>query len=482
MEKYTHIKNPEGAIIGIDKKKALSFYFKIRNKVFPVETKRSLLAKRFISIILKPGELLQNFKNKLKKLIHYPDNAQTIDLEKKTERKLSQNSPTFDADINDNSLFFPEKDDQILVVDHRVPTYDMDSGSLRMYSLLGILCELGYKITFIPNDLKKIEPYTSKLQKMSIEVLYGNVDVEKYLAREGYKFTFVILSRPEVAFKHISLIRAYAISSIVIYDMVDLHWLRHKRAFSATDNNEHLEMAEHYKSMELFNVTCSDIVFAITKDEKNLLLEEIPEAKIEVIPNIHDVTKTNNPFNKRKDIMFIGAFLHHPNEDAVLYFVEKIFPIIKEQINDVKFFIVGCFPSDAILRLSSKDIIVTRYVKSVTNYFENSRVFVSPLRYGAGMKGKIGQSMAYGLPVVTTTIGAEGIGLVNGESALIEETPKKFAEAAIRLYSDEVLWNKISIKSTEIIQNNYSKEVVSKKLENVFNSIKQQKPLDLAHS
>jgi len=92
------------------------------------------------------------------------------------------------------------------------------------------------------------------------------------------------------------------------------------------------------------------------------------------------------------------------------------------------------------------------------------------LRYGAGMKGKIGQSMSHGLPVVTTKIGAEGIGLIDNETALIADDPEVFANSVIRLYTDEELWNKVSVRSIEHIEMNYSKEVVGKKVADLLNS------------
>ncbi len=382
---------------------------------------------------------------------------------------------TFEDDIGlrDIIVTVSEEDEWILVIDRFVPTYDKDSGSLRMYSMLRILNEIGFKVAFLPDDCKKTEPYSSELHQIGITILDATVDFEKYLQKIGHIFTFVILSRPEIAFKYIPYIRAYAINSSIIYDTVDLHWLRLKRAATVSGKEALLHEANHYKSMELFNSACSDTVFTVTEDEKELLLKEIPELKVEVVPNVHDVVKVDRTFEERKNIMFIGGFFHRPNEDAVIYFIREILPIVKNKIEDMKFFIIGSNPPKSIQQLHSEDILVTGYVKDVTPYFKNCRVFVAPLRYGSGMKGKIGQSMACGLPVVTTKIGAEGMGLVDGENALITDEPKGFADAVARLYTDELLWNKISIQSIEHIEKNYSKEIISKKLAEIFHSIQE---------
>jgi glycosyltransferase involved in cell wall biosynthesis len=220
--------------------------------------------------------------------------------------------------------------------------------------------------------------------------------------------------------------------------------------------------------MELFNASCSDVVFTVTQDEKEFLLKEDASLNVEVMPNIHEVIHNVKPFDKRKDIMFIGGFLHQPNEDAVFYFVDEIFPLVKEKIPDMTFYVVGSDPSEKLLKLNSRDVKVTGYVPDVMPYFEDCRVFISPLRYGAGMKGKIGQSMGYGLPVVTTTIGAEGIGLTQEQNALIADGRQDFAEAVVKLYTDELLWEKLSRESIALIDKNYSKEIIREKLREVF--------------
>lgn len=366
----------------------------------------------------------------------------------------------------------PKEKNRILVIDRSLPAYDKESGALRMFSLLEILCSLGYRITFVPDDLLATEPYAGDLQRMGIEVLYGNLDIEQYLEQKGGMFSYVIISRPEQTYKYISLARAYAIHSSLIYDTVDLHWMRFERAAALTGNRDFYVQAEKYKAMELFNSVASDITFTVSEEEKKILEREIPGVKTEVVPNIHRISRGETPFAARKDLMFIGGFSHQPNEDAVFYFAKEIFPIIREKLMDIRFFVVGSDPSPAVLSLRSTDIIVTGHVKDVSPYFNNCRVFVSPLRYGAGMKGKIGQSMSFGLPVVTTAVGAEGIGLINGENALVADHPGAFAAAVIRLYKDEVLWKKISQKSVEHIEKNYSYSALSNKIRDLFDGLR----------
>jgi glycosyltransferase involved in cell wall biosynthesis len=341
-----------------------------------------------------------------------------------------------------------------------------------MYSILKILRGLDYTVTFLADDLVIREPYLSSLKAIGIEVVCGDVDVEAYLRKKGGCFSYVMLSRPDQAFKYLPLVRAYTFNSLVIYDVVDLHWVRFERGAAVTHDAEQLDQARYYRKVELVNIACSDVVLAITEDEKKAILAEAPEAAVKIVPNIHEVVNNVRPFGKRKGLMFIGGFWHTPNEDAVVFFVEEILPLIRKELSDVKFICVGSNPAERILALASDAISVTGYVQDVSPFFENSRVFVSPLRYGAGMKGKIGQSMGYGLPVVTTTIGAEGIGLVNKETALIADDPGEFAEAVIEVYNDEDLWNRLSSNSIRLIEERYSERAVKETVREILGTLR----------
>lgn len=467
--------------------KVLRAYYRGRDSLLPLNSKRGLLMRLSWIALTNPKGFFRNLtKANIRKFFAQYQVLDATVLEGKVKRKASlpvpDRQPSEGVTLNAGEFLqsaerinYAGGKKYILVVDRFVPTYDKDSGSFRMYSFLGVLNDMGYKVVFLPDDLNRIEPYTSELQKMGIQVLIGHIDIEKYLEEMGHIFSFVILSRPEQTLKYLPLVRAYAINSCVIYDTVDLHWVRFERASSITGKEEFLKEAKRYKSMELFNALSSDVTFTITEDERRILLGENAELKVEVVPNIHDVIPLSKPYKAKKDIMFIGGFLHQPNEDAVFYFVKEIFPLIKKRIKGIRFFVVGSDPSEALKNLNSEEIVVTGYVREVAPYFENCRVFVSPLRYGAGMKGKIGQSMAYGLPVVTTTIGAEGIGLTNGDNALIADDPKDFAEATVRLYSDEKLWGKLSKRSMEHIETNYSKRAFGGRIERIFSELKTEK-------
>lgn len=365
----------------------------------------------------------------------------------------------------------------ILVIDAYVPTYDKDAGSLRMFSMLKILVELGNKVTFIGDNLLRMEPYTQELQQKGIEVIYAPYihSVEEYLAKYGKLFDIVILSRAHIAANHISSVKRYCDKAEIVFDTVDLQFLRESRRAEVENSKKVLEEAGKLKRLEFRLARMSDITFVVSPVEKEIMLTEDPSLRIEVVSTIHQITQPQRSFSERRDIMFVGGFAHQPNIDAVEWFVREIFPLIKEKIPAIKFYVVGSEPPREITRLNSNDIIITGYVKDLAPYFENCKLSVSPLRYGAGVKGKINHSMSYGLPVVTTSIGAEGIELIDGENALIANDPEEFARKVILLYKDEEMWHKLSTNSLENVRNNYLYDVIKNKLKSVLDNFNSPK-------
>ncbi|MGL4759188.1 MAG: glycosyltransferase family 4 protein, partial [Patescibacteria group bacterium] len=175
--------------------------------------------------------------------------------------------------------------------------------------------------------------------------------------------------------------------------------------------------------------------------------------QVEVIPNIHEPYLGESPsFNQRQGILFIGGYKHVPNIDCVEWLCQEIMPIVWQSLPDLQVTLLGSHPTEAVKQLADERINVTGYIEDVTPYFLSHRVFVSPLRFGAGMKGKIGQSLEYGLPVVSTMVGAEGIGLTDECDVLIADEKQHFAEQIIRLHEDEQLWNCLASNTQKAIK------------------------------
>jgi glycosyltransferase involved in cell wall biosynthesis len=166
--------------------------------------------------------------------------------------------------------------------------------------------------------------------------------------------------------------------------------------------------------------------------------------------------------------LFVGGFDHQPNLDAVKFFCKVVLPLIHHDLPEVEFRIVGSNMPAEIWQLASSRIVPIGYREDLTDELINARVFIAPLRYGAGMKGKVGQSMAYGLPVVGTSIAAEGFGATTNEHLLIADDPSEFADHVVRVYNDRELWTSISERSHKFMRDNYSPESLQPAIANLF--------------
>jgi GT2 family glycosyltransferase len=338
---------------------------------------------------------------------------------------------------------------QILIIDHQVPTYDRDSGSLRMLNLVQILQTMDYKVSFWPDQLTYDPRYTKTLQDLGIEAYYGEVSFEDFIKAYGNEIDAVLMSRPVTAKKYLPLVKKYS-KAKTIFDTVDLHYIREQRRLD-------LEV-QRWKNLEFFLAEEADTTLVVSPYEKKMLADESFSDKVAVVSNIHSLEPCLKGFEERKGLMFIGSFAHPPNEEGIIWFIEYIFPLINRKIPDIHLTIVGSEPTERLLKMANPSITVTGYVEDVSEYFNDNKVFIAPLLHGAGVKGKIGQSFSYGLPVVTTSIGAEGMHLTDGLNILISDSETEFANSVVALYREKFLWQKLSTNCREIIREQFSTE------------------------
>ena len=355
----------------------------------------------------------------------------------------------------------------ILVIDDKVPTWDKDAGSLTVYSYLKLFSKLGFHVTFIPDNLLKLMPYTTELQQAGIEVVYGDFNFDIWIESNGKYLDIAWLARPDVSIKYINKIRKCS-GAIILYYVHDLHYLREKRRYELEKKEAILAESNRLKKVEFSIFSKADVVLTPSGVEETILSGEFPNKKVEVIPAYFYDTRLPDtkipPFEARKDIIYLGGFNHTPNIDAVLWFVSEVFHHIVSKLHNIRFIIVGNDPPQNIRELANKQIIVTGHVKDLKPYFDRARISVSPLRYGAGLKGKMVVSMSYGVPMVTTTIGNEGLGLIDGEQALIADDPQDFAKKVIELYTNKALWEKLSKRYVDIVNTRFSEEMAQQKI------------------
>ncbi|MEJ5350722.1 MAG: glycosyltransferase [Melioribacteraceae bacterium] len=374
-----------------------------------------------------------------------------------------------------NTDFLQPRKRNILVIDPNLPMFNRASGSLRLFHILRSLLALNYHITFISCSNLYSEQYVPILQEMGIEVyvkdyLMNNVD--GYLLRllSHRKYDYALLSFWHVAERYISIIRKYSNQTKIIVDSVDVHFIREFREAEIENHNESQKKHIYERKLrELKTYSEADEIWVVTDFDKKVLEENGINKIINIIPNIHEKINEVKVFENTSDLLFVGNFWHLPNIDAIKYFLKDIFPKVLKVLPHIKLYIVGNHPPKELLNLKSPNIIVTGFVNDISPYLKKARISVAPLRYGAGMKGKIGEALSWGLPVVTTSIGAEGMRLINYYNAVIADNPDDFAKAIIDIYQDKNLWNELSVNGKVHVENNWSVEAVFNKIEKIFN-------------
>jgi GT2 family glycosyltransferase len=350
----------------------------------------------------------------------------------------------------------------IVVFDERVPSPDRDAGSLRMFLILKTLAEW-CQVVFVPFNRPQSADYESALWKEGIETADA-VDYRRLLRDK--QVVAAIISRPSMAGVFIHRIRRVNPRVKIIFDTVDLHFVRFQREYEINGDPKARMNAERYRKLERDFARASDLVWCASAEDKEVMMREVPERQIALVPTIHELRESGKTFAAREDLLFIGNLAHRPNEDAVLFFMKEVYPQIRELLPNVRLDIIGDNPSPAIAAYDSDDARVRGYVPDVEPYLRERRVFVAPLRFGAGIKGKVGEAMAHGIPVVTTSIGAEGFGLTHRLDVMIADDPQFFANAVAELYSQQELWETIARNALIRIQENFTPEVVAKTINN----------------
>ena len=350
---------------------------------------------------------------------------------------------------------------RVLVIEACMLTPDHDAGSVRMLAILEILTSLQCKVTFVADNLEHRQPYVSQLQQRGIEVQFHPFirSIADLLSKRGAEFDIIIISRHYIAVKHIDAVRAFAPQALVVFDTVDLHFLRSERQAELEGSALARASARAKRDEELTLIRRADVTLVVSPYEQALLADLVPDARVLVLSTIHELFPPGRPFVEREGLVFIGGFQHPPNTDAVLWYAQEMLPHVRTALPGVNTYIVGSNVPANVRALAADDFVVTGYVPDVTPYFTGCRVSIAPLRYGAGVKGKINLAMSYGLPVVATTPSIEGMFLVPEQDVLVADDPKAFADAIVRLYHDETLWERLAAGGRENIRTHFSRDV-----------------------
>ncbi len=348
----------------------------------------------------------------------------------------------------------------VLIVDCHLPQYDRHAGGLGMFQYARLFCDLGYAVVFIPHDRRPEEPYGAALRQLGVEVCDGPFEFRPWIARYGPMVDVVWLSRPWVAVTYVDPIRASS-SAPIIYCGRDLHFLRLQRQ-AAIENWPALNAeSARFRKMERWLVRRADAVVTFNTTERDLIRENFGSAEnVHMLPAyVHatDSPPPDVPLTERQRIVFVGNFRHRPNYDGLVWFLEEIWPRVASALPGARFMAIGPNPGGQPLPARER-VDVLGHVADLDPYFAAARLSVAPLRYGAGVKGKVVDSLARAVPVVATGIAAEGMGLTDGLDVLLADSPADFAERIGELWRDDGLWAGLSSAGRAYAMSNYGDE------------------------
>ena len=365
---------------------------------------------------------------------------------------------------------------RILIVASEYPAPDRASGDVRFFSLLNMLSE-AYEISFCAiaqsRQVERLgaqdaQRYESNLKKLGVKVLHQGV--ARTLGEDS--FDAVLFEFHYVACNFIEDVRIHQPQARIIVDSVDVAFHRLLSKAKVTGSKADYDDALREKTAELAVYQAADVVVTVTREDADILLKEDPSLATVTIPNIHALHAPAKPTPENANrLVFVGSFIHEPNVDAMRHFCGEILPLIAEAVPEVRLRIIGNAPPPEIARLASERVEVLGYVPETKPFLETSAVSIAPLRFGAGMKGKIGEAMSFGLPVVTTTVGVEGFGLTPGKDVLVGDTPEAFALAVVSLLRDTALWAQVGAAGFAFIGDNYSEPVVRRAVYRLFDDL-----------
>jgi glycosyltransferase involved in cell wall biosynthesis len=376
------------------------------------------------------------------------------------------NKPDLSISLNASSY---ETEKAVLIIDYLLPVDGRSAGSSRLFQMIKIIRNAGFHVTVIARNGEYQRRAKIQLEEMGVETYATDperlvawsykskappIPFEELFQRNRY--ILGIICRFELASHYLPVLREYAPDLPLAIDTVDVHFSREekKNVLYARDPSD----AKNLKEQELSNYAKADFLIVVSKADADILRQYFPSKQIIVIPLIYNSEPQRLSFRERKDLLFVGNFVHPPNSDALIQYCAHIVPLLRKRLPGVKTFVVGANSLPLFEDFASDDVIITGYVPSLKPFFDRCRLSVVPLRYGAGTNGKILESLAAGLPVITTPVGVEGI--ADEKGMIVAENPEKFVEGIIRVYNDERLWKSMSDSGRALIEGRFAPEVV----------------------
>ena len=351
-----------------------------------------------------------------------------------------------------------DRNGAVIWIDDLFPDVTRDSGSVRAHGLLKIARNLEPLTVFVATqdnwDVKsgKVMRNLGQPAARSIE------DATQLLLSLRVEPRFIWASRITSAIKSVSTIFEFFPDAPLIFDTVDLHFLRLSRQLNERDSEEDRNHQSRVKKQELAMMAYASKTVVVSEFEQKFLKENYKISNTVLISNIHENTGDLPTFNQTNGVVFVGGFNHWPNTNGIIWFVNEVWPLVTSEIRDCGLNIIGSNVPDEVSRLQSSEVFIHGWVPDSKKYVRSSRISIAPLLVGAGVKGKVGEALSQGIPVIGTAIATEGMGFENNTHGLVANTPNEFAEAINLLYESEQLWYQFQQSGLALIKENFSFE------------------------
>jgi hypothetical protein len=370
------------------------------------------------------------------------------------------------------------KSKSLLILGFVWPEPKSSAAGSRMMQLIDLFAAANYKITFAS---------TAQNLEFSEDLTHLGISVKSIELNSSTFDEFIKELNPEIVLFDRFMVEeqfGWRVSeccpdALKILDTEDLHCLRQARQLAVKQNREFTfdDLFSDVAKREIASILRCDLTLMVSEFEMNLLQSQfkISNELLYYLPIFAEKLVENPSFEDRTDFIFIGNFLHEPNLDCVRYLSETIWPLLTKQLPEAKMLVYGAYPSPKVMQLHNPKMKfeVLGRAEDAFEVIKKAKVMLAPLRFGAGIKGKLLEAMQCGTPSVTSSIGAEAMARDLEWNGFVMDDPKEFVASAIALYLDAALWKQSQENGYIIIENRYQKSLFESEFINCVNLLKE---------
>lgn len=380
----------------------------------------------------------------------------------------------------------------VLVVYDHVPRPGESGADLRLVQIVELLRTAGHRVVLIGRNADSKPEHTRALEAKGVRVLAPDPDRTPFHTPPGARIDLAALCAEErfdvailyqyfwsgigVAEQYLPLLRAAAPALRVVLLSDDCHALREERKAEKSGSRSDLERARGLFEKEADSYALADALWTITPDDAERMRAAWPTLEPRVIPFAQADVRVEVPeFSARDGLLFLGSGANDANVQAVRWFVRAALPLVRAELPNVKLRLVGEPPAGG-WGFDDAAIETVGRAADLAPQFDRARVFVSPVTYGTGLKTKNVQALGHGLPLVLTTISAEGLGLEGELGASVQDDPAAFAARVVALHEDEALWTRCSAAALEHARDAFGTARTARELERALDDVLSRPP------